>query len=108
MWKSLSSAAEFDALLQSSFAFLIFKHSSRCGISAMVKRRFQSSWEENPDNPVYLIDVIRDRELSQHIARTTGVQHESPQVIAVRDGHVAYEASHSGVSASQAKASLEN
>ena len=43
---------------------------------------------------VFLIDVERDHDLSQSLATQLGVEHESPQVIVVRDGRPVYTASH--------------
>src|SRR5437763_3597599 len=40
------------------------------------------------------IDVASERGLSREIERRTGVRHESPQVIVLRDGRAAWSASH--------------
>lgn len=82
MWESLTSVAAFDACLngrESLFSHtIIFKHSTRCSISTMAKSRL----EKQPDSRAryFLVDVIADRELSNHIAQYFDVRHESPQV----------------------------
>jgi len=54
---------------------------------------------EHPAIPVYLVDVIAQRPLSREIAARLGIRHESPQVIVLRNGAVAWHGSHSDVSA---------
>lgn len=46
------------------------------------------------DGEVTLIDVRRSHGLGREVARRTGVRHESPQVIVVRDGEAVWEAHH--------------
>lgn len=82
MWESLTSVAAFDACLNAhdpTFSHtIIFKHSTRCSISSMAKSRL----EKQPDSRAryLLVDVIADRQLSNHIAGYFNVRHESPQV----------------------------
>jgi bacillithiol system protein YtxJ len=48
---------------------------------------------------VALVEVQRSRELSAEIESRTGITHESPQVIVLRDGRVVWNASHWRVNA---------
>jgi monothiol bacilliredoxin len=48
---------------------------------------------------VFLIDVLAQRPLSRRIAATLGIQHESPQVIVLRNGKPVWHASHYEVTA---------
>lgn len=78
---------------------MIYKHSPRCGVSlnaADEVRRFAGSATEVP---VYVVDVVRDRELAREVERRLGVRHESPQVILLRDGDAVWDASHRAVTA---------
>lgn len=59
-------------------------------------RRFT---DEHPEVPVYQVDVIGRRGLSQALAARLGVTHESPQAILLRGGQVAWHDSHAGVTA---------
>jgi bacillithiol system protein YtxJ len=43
---------------------------------------------------ISLVIVQRARELSRRVAEQTGLQHESPQVIVLRNGGVVWSASH--------------
>jgi bacillithiol system protein YtxJ len=73
---------------------IVFKHSNSCPISAAAYREM-----ENVDGDVGLIDVLRARDVSREFAELTGVRHESPQVIILRDGRAVWNASHYDVKA---------
>ena len=72
---------------------VLFKHSNTCGISSAAYREM-----EKLDN-VNLLEVQSARELSNEIESITGVEHESPQVIVLKDGKAVWNASHYGVKA---------
>ena len=74
---------------------VIFKHSTRCGISSMMLRRFEASWRHCDANiEFYLLDLIRFRSVSDAIAHQFKVSHQSPQVIVLQAGKVVRDASH--------------
>jgi len=76
---------------------LIFKHSVRCSTSALVKNRLERN--QPPDSiGFYYLDLIKNRPVSNKIADTFNVRHESPQVLLIRDGKCVYEESHMGIS----------
>jgi bacillithiol system protein YtxJ len=85
-----------DALISSSNdgPVVIFKHSNSCPISAVAYREM-----EDLDSDVSLVDVQSARDVSVEIASRTGVRHESPQVIILRDGKAVWNASHFDVKA---------
>jgi bacillithiol system protein YtxJ len=68
---------------------LLFKHSTTCGISAGVFRDVKLV-----DADINIIVVQTDRAISNEIERQTGVRHQSPQAIVLRDGMPVYHASH--------------
>ena len=84
-------------LLHGEAPRLIFKHSPTCGISQKAFAEVSLFVDAHPDVPVYLVDVIRQRALSQQIALSLGIPHESPQVILVANGAALWNASHRGV-----------
>ena len=75
---------------------LIFKHSTRCGISSMAKSRL-----EKPGAPLtidfYYLDLINHRSLSSKLAESFRVMHESPQILLIKNGECVYEESHTGI-----------
>ena len=76
---------------------VIFKHSTRCSISAVALQRLQK--ETAPaDVDFYLLDLLAYRNISNQIAEQFGVHHESPQVLVIRDGACVYDESHLGIS----------
>lgn len=74
----------------------IFKHSSRCGISASALEEFESFAREGDPAPVEwaLIEVLAARPVSDELSRRTGVRHETPQAFLLRDGGVVWHDSH--------------
>ena len=76
---------------------VIFKHSTRCSISSMAKNRLERS--TMPDGvDFYYLDLLKYRSISNKIETLFNVPHESPQVILIKNGEVAYDESHSGIS----------
>jgi len=84
----------WPAVLRAAPLLVLYKHSPWCGASMISERRIRDFSAAHPDLPVYLIDVIDQRDLSARIAATLGVGHESPQVILVRDGAPVWNTSH--------------
>lgn len=67
----------------------------------MAKYRLENDWEaKNPNVPIYLLDLIRNRDLSNAVASHFGIQHESPQLILIEKGSAFYDASHISISSS--------
>jgi len=75
---------------------IIFKHSTRCSISGVALQRLQKS-RQPEDVDFYFLDLISYRSLSNKIAELFGIQHESPQVLVIRDGECIYSESHLGI-----------
>ena len=76
---------------------VIFKHSTRCSISMMAKNRLER--EAAPENTsFYYLDLLRYRHISNKIAETYSVHHESPQILVIKGGECTYEESHNGIS----------
>ena len=74
---------------------MILKNSQRCPISRTAKREFEKFAEEYNDRiDLYMVDVIKCRDISNEIAEKTGVKHESPQIFLVENGEVTWHASH--------------
>ncbi len=79
-----------DRLVEQSYQepVVLFKHDPFCPISAAAHRELQQMPE-----PVSLIDVEHETYISAEVAKRTGVQHESPQVIVLNQGRPAWSAS---------------
>ena len=73
----------------------IFKHSTRCGISSMVIKRFTASFDESlKDFKIYYLDLLSYREISDEIGYEFQVLHQSPQLLVLKKGGVVAHASH--------------
>ena len=81
---------------------LLFKHSTSCGISTGVFR-----YVTGVDADINLIVVQTDRHISNEIERRTGVRHESPQAIVIKDGEAVYHASHYDITVGDINEHLE-
>lgn len=100
-WEYLREVSQLEQILEESKEqpVLIYKHSTRCGISSMVLDRLERSWgEEGNAIKPYFLDLIAYRNISNIVAEMFGVYHQSPQVILIKDGKAVYDDSHMGIS----------
>jgi bacillithiol system protein YtxJ len=97
-WISLNEPAQLELIKKQSFdqPQVIFKHSTRCSISSMAKSRLERN-QFPKDIPFYFLDLIKHREISDSIEEQFLVDHESPQVLIIRNGECVYDESHSGI-----------
>ncbi len=97
-WQELTSIEQLNSIEKASKTKTqaIFKHSTRCGISRMVIRNFESSFDLTAEQvDLYYLDLLNHRDISSEIAAKFQVFHESPQFIVVRNGIAVHHASHS-------------
>jgi bacillithiol system protein YtxJ len=76
---------------------VLFKHSTRCPISAAARREFEAFAAARPDIACGELLVIEHRPLSLQVAADTRIPHQSPQAILFRDGRAVWSASHSAI-----------
>jgi bacillithiol system protein YtxJ len=81
----------------------IFKHSTRCSISRMALKQFENEFDFPEKVTPYFLDLITFREISNDIASRFGVQHQSPQLILIKNGKAVYNVSHSDIDAGELK-----
>ena len=101
-WKPLTKIAQLQEIKENSFqkSQLIFKHSTRCGISRMVLRNFESNFNLQEDEmDCYYLDLLNFRTISNEIANIFEVTHQSPQVLVIKDNIVIYTNSHDQIDA---------
>ncbi|MDB5009246.1 MAG: ytxJ [Mucilaginibacter sp.] len=102
-WIQLESPEQLTKIKQQQGYSLIFKHSTRCSISMMAKRRFEMDWAALPENmPLYFLDLIKYRDISHQVAQEFHVHHESPQLLLIKDGECILDQSHGGISVDEA------
>lgn len=78
---------------------VLFKHSTRCPVSAYAIDEVVEFAATHPDWPVYIINVVEQRPLSNEAAEHLGVRHESPQAFVLQEGRVRWHGSHNEVTA---------
>ncbi|MCY4485087.1 MAG: DUF2847 family protein [Spirochaetaceae bacterium] len=80
----------------------VYKHSTACPISAAaadVVRGYSF------DLPLYWVNVIEQRPLSNWVADTYGVRHQSPQLLKISGGRVEQQWSHFSITPAKLAAS---
>jgi len=108
-WKNITNLTQVNEIQKQTGYSLIFKHSTRCSVSMMAKRRFEMDWEVIPANTsLYFLDLISFRDVSAQIAETFQVHHESPQILLIKDGDCILDASHSDISADEVAEVINN
>ncbi len=101
----LNNADQLDELFEVSNRkpVIIFKHSTTCPISANVYDEVK-----NVDSTIFLITVQKAKNISTAIAEKTGIKHESPQAIILRNGKSVYTASHYDITSSGLTSEISN
>lgn len=101
-WHPLENEQQLEDLNTRSYqakGVAVFKHSSRCPISGMARNRMEKGLVNLPEEmPVYFLDILQFRALSQEIAEQYDVIHESPQLLLIKEGQCVFHTSHQGVS----------
>jgi len=101
-WNFLTTSESVQQVIEKSVSKtqVIFKHSPSCAVSFFAKRSLDSAdILNNSDFDLSTIDVINERALSREIAELTGVRHESPQLLIIKNKEVIWHDSHNGVNA---------
>jgi len=99
-WIALNSLEQLDVIESASKTKtqVIFKFSTRCGVSRMVLNQFVDAYElTEEDLDLYFLDLISYRDVSNEVGYKFQVIHESPQLLIIKNGVVVAHASHSGV-----------
>ncbi|NNE33517.1 MAG: bacillithiol system redox-active protein YtxJ [Winogradskyella sp.] len=98
-WNALTDSNQLQDIVENSKTKtqLIFKHSTRCGISRMVMNHFVSAYDPDLNVDLYYLDLLNYREVSNKIRDQFGVIHESPQLLIIKNGEVVTHASHGAI-----------
>lgn len=98
-WIQIKSENDLNEImrLSESTAVLVFKHSTRCSISSMALSRLERNWDESLPFPIFFLDLLSYRILSNKIADLFKVTHQSPQVLIIKNKQALYSASHSDI-----------
>lgn len=109
-WKELKSADQFDEVLDRSRIkpALIFKHRTSSPESIAVKSRLENEWSiPEEELEVYLVDDVKNKEISRFVTDIAGVDSEYPQVLLFADGVTMYDESHEMINVKKIKIALK-
>ena len=97
-WINLVSEEQLAQIKASSTLTpqVIFKHSTRCSISVVAKNRLDNAAVPNGVD-FYYLDLLNHRNISAKIAEDFNVNHESPQILLIKNGECVYDESHGGI-----------
>ena len=96
-WIPLNTLSQLDEIKEQSKSetILIFKHSTRCGISRMVIKQFESMFDEElKDVKVYYLDLLNYRNISDEVGYRFQILHQSPQLLVIKNEIAVASASH--------------
>ena len=93
-FQNLTEMAELDDWFERSREgdVVVFLHDYWCPISSRAYDEMSLV-----EGVIALIDVSESRELTRSVETRTGVKHESPQVLIVRDARARWAASHGSI-----------
>ena len=91
-WIDLKESSQFEnEIVQKTGRHLIFKHSPRCGSSMLLRRFEQTAYFKNSKDTFWMINVLLSRDVSNQMAQTFEVRHESPQVLLIKGGKLLHQ-----------------
>ncbi len=101
-WNKLTAIDQLEEINKNSFdtPVMIFKHSTRCSISSSAINRVERNWNNEQDDAKvkpYYLDLIAHRDVSNEIARKWNIEHQSPQVLVIKNGECIYTETHMGI-----------
>lgn len=106
-WNIPETENQIDELFQSNRIQVIYKHSFSCSISIFAKNRIEADIENlSNEADFHFVDVRINRSISNYVAEKSGVHHESPQLLIIRDGKVLWNGSHNRVQTEPIKNTL--
>jgi|SRR5690606_7713346 bacillithiol system protein YtxJ len=98
-WVNLESEEQLNDIIEQKQECIILKHSTRCSISLMAKKRVELDEDLIPENlTCYFLDLLKFRNISNAIADKFHVHHESPQLLLIKDGECILDQSHGDIS----------
>lgn len=98
-WQALTDVSQLDEIEERSKTKtqVIFKHSTRCGISSMVMNQFVSMYDLELNLDLYYLDLLSYRNVSNEAGYKFQVMHESPQLLVIKNRIAVAHASHGAI-----------
>lgn len=107
-WIPLNYMGQLDEIIAFSNQkpVVIFKHSTRCSVSRMALKRFETEYDLDDTVDTYYLDLLEHRDISAEIASRFNVVHQSPQLLLIKEGNSVYDVSHSDIDAVELKSKI--
>lgn len=98
-WINLNSLSQLDEIEEKSKTKtqVIFKHSTRCGISRMVMNQFVDAYDVDANLDLYYLDLLSYRDVSNEVSYKFQVMHQSPQLLIIKNGLTVVDESHGAI-----------
>jgi len=96
-WSTIPDQNQLEKIIEASDdqPQLIYKHSHRCSVCIMAKEDIEASADTlSKQMDLHFVNVVHQREVSNHIASNLDIRHESPQAILLANGEVVWHGSH--------------
>ena len=109
-WKQLASLDDFNALIEHSKTkpALVFKHRPSSEESTRVLDNLEENWTLSPEDlDLYMVDVMKAKDVSSEVTEAAGVINEFPQVLLFADGVTMYDESHELINVKKIKLALK-
>ena len=87
----LDSRDQIETIAAAPDYQVILKHNTTCPISKGVLERIKADDAEIPGvESIFVLDLLAHRDLSNEIADRFGVEHQSPQLLLIKNGKCVY------------------
>jgi bacillithiol system protein YtxJ len=99
-WIPLNAVQQLDLIKDKSKTKtqVIFKHSTRCGISRMVMSQFVDAYNfTEKEVDLYYLDLLNFRDVSNEVGHKFQVMHQSPQILIIKNEIVVAHESHGAI-----------
>lgn len=109
-FKSIKNLSELKSIVDGSRIkpVLVYKHRPSSPESIEKKIELENTWNISGDLiDLYIVDDIKDREVSQEISEMAGIQHEFPQIVLFADGVTMYDESGDMINVKKIKLALK-
>jgi bacillithiol system protein YtxJ len=104
----LESEEQLEEIKKAKGYSVIFKHNTTCPISKGARKRFEEEADSLKDvEAVYFLDLLEYRNISDSIAQDFNVEHQSPQLLLIKDGTCTYNEALYDISAKATAEAIE-
>ena len=110
-WRTITTEEDIEEMMRQSqsTACLVYKHSTRCTMSEMIKYILEEEWDFGETELIpYYLDILAHKKLAAKIADDFQVYHQSPQVLLIQEGECTFDEDHKAISVEEIREHLED